>query len=89
MTVTVSAPAKLNLTLEILAKREDGYHEIRSVIQTIDLCDRLTFDVNKDVKIQSDMPEWNEEQSLLVHLAPLLPCHQRTALHVSFQEQRQ
>jgi 4-diphosphocytidyl-2-C-methyl-D-erythritol kinase len=37
------APAKINLTLEILGKRKDGYHEIRSVMQTIDLCDVLTF----------------------------------------------
>ncbi|MCD4670882.1 MAG: 4-(cytidine 5'-diphospho)-2-C-methyl-D-erythritol kinase [Actinomycetia bacterium] len=37
------APAKINLTLEILGKREDGYHDINSVMQTIDLCDILTF----------------------------------------------
>lgn len=35
------APAKINLTLEVLGKREDGYHEIRSVMQTIDLCDEV------------------------------------------------
>lgn len=33
------APAKINWTLEVLGRRGDGYHEIRSVIQTIDLCD--------------------------------------------------
>jgi 4-diphosphocytidyl-2-C-methyl-D-erythritol kinase len=38
------APAKVNWTLEVLRKRPDGYHEIRSVLQTIGLCDivRLT-----------------------------------------------
>ena len=35
------APAKINWTLEVLGKRDDGYHEIRSVMQTIDLCDEL------------------------------------------------
>jgi len=35
------APAKINWTLEVLGKREDGYHEVRSVLQTIDLCDVL------------------------------------------------
>jgi len=35
------APAKINWTLEVLGRREDGYHEIRSVMQTIDLCDEL------------------------------------------------
>ncbi len=38
--VTLKAPAKLNLTLEVLGKRDDGYHEIRSVAQTIGLRDR-------------------------------------------------
>ena len=35
--LTVKAPAKINLTLEVLGKRPDGYHEIRSVLQTLDL----------------------------------------------------
>lgn len=35
------APAKINWTLEVLGRREDGYHEIRSVMQTISLCDEL------------------------------------------------
>ena len=41
--IKMQAPAKLNLTLEVLARRGDDYHEIRSVIQAIGLCDRLTF----------------------------------------------
>ena len=39
--MTATAPAKLNLTLEVLKKRADGFHEIRSVVQTIDFCDKL------------------------------------------------
>jgi hypothetical protein len=35
--LTLKAPAKINLTLEVLGKRTDGFHEIRSVLQTIDL----------------------------------------------------
>jgi 4-diphosphocytidyl-2-C-methyl-D-erythritol kinase len=37
------APAKINWTLSILGKRPDGYHEIDTVMQTIDLCDELVF----------------------------------------------
>ena len=37
------APAKINWTLEVLGKRPDGYHEIRSVMQTIDLCDEIAL----------------------------------------------
>ena len=36
------APAKINWTLEVLARRDDGYHELRTVLQTIDLCDTVT-----------------------------------------------
>lgn len=39
--VTVLSPAKVNLTLEVGPRRPDGYHEIDSVVQTIDLCDVL------------------------------------------------
>ncbi|MCE5330135.1 4-(cytidine 5'-diphospho)-2-C-methyl-D-erythritol kinase [bacterium] len=45
------APAKINLTLEILGKRQDGYHNIMSLMQTIDLCDYLTFHKNPWLQI--------------------------------------
>ena len=35
------APAKINLALDILGKRPDGYHELRSVMQTVSLCDSV------------------------------------------------
>jgi 4-diphosphocytidyl-2-C-methyl-D-erythritol kinase len=41
MKVRTVAPAKINWTLEVLGKRPDGYHEIKSVMQTIDLCDEV------------------------------------------------
>ncbi len=63
--LTIPAPAKLNLTLEVLARRPDGYHEIRSVIQTVNLCDRLTFRASQSVDIRSDLPEWSPEKSLI------------------------
>ena len=40
------AYAKINLTLDITGRRDDGYHELRSVMQTINLFDLLTFDLN-------------------------------------------
>ncbi|MCD7948494.1 MAG: 4-(cytidine 5'-diphospho)-2-C-methyl-D-erythritol kinase [Oscillospiraceae bacterium] len=42
--MTVSAPAKINLTLDILRRREDGYHEMQMVMQTVSLADELTID---------------------------------------------
>jgi 4-diphosphocytidyl-2-C-methyl-D-erythritol kinase len=42
-TATVPAFAKLNLSLLVLGKRPDGYHELRTVFQTISLADKITF----------------------------------------------
>lgn len=39
---TRNAPAKVNLALDILGRREDGYHDLRMVMQTISLCDTVT-----------------------------------------------
>ena len=43
-----SAPAKLNLMLHIVGQREDGYHELQTVFQLIDLCDRIEITVRDD-----------------------------------------
>ncbi len=43
--LTESAFAKLNLTLDVLARREDGYHDIRSIEQTISLRDDVVVNV--------------------------------------------
>lgn len=63
--LTVKAPAKLNLTLEVLGKKQNGFHEIRSVIQTIDLCDTLQFAESRDIRITSDLKDWLPEKSLV------------------------
>ena len=41
--ITVTAPAKVNLHLEVLGLRSDGFHELAMVMQSIDLADRLSF----------------------------------------------
>jgi 4-diphosphocytidyl-2-C-methyl-D-erythritol kinase len=63
--VTVTAPAKINLTLEVLGKRSDGFHEIRSVLQTIDLCDTLHLEVGRGISFQCDTPGWSADKSLV------------------------
>ncbi len=45
--IKIKCPAKINLTLEILNKREDGFHNIQSVMQTINLFDILTIQIEK------------------------------------------
>lgn len=70
--LTILAPAKINLTLEVLARRPDSFHEIRSVIQTITLCDSLSFRLSREVALKSDMPHWIPEKSLVSKAVSLL-----------------
>lgn len=47
MKTTLSAPAKINLFLDVTARRPDGYHEISGVMQSISLCDTVTMEVTE------------------------------------------
>ncbi|MCA9848367.1 MAG: hypothetical protein KC472_10370, partial [Dehalococcoidia bacterium] len=46
--VRLIAPAKINLALEVLRKRPDGFHEIDTVMTTIDLADRVTIEPREE-----------------------------------------
>ena len=46
------APAKLNLFLHILGRRPDGYHELQTCFQFVDLCDEITIEVRVDGRIR-------------------------------------
>lgn len=51
------APAKLNLTLEVVAKRADGYHAIETLMVPVDLCDELEFDrIDGETSLTCDAP---------------------------------
>ena len=70
--LTLQAPAKLNLTLEVLGERHDGFHEIRSVIQAINLCDSLHFQLGQDIEFKADRLNWIPEKSLVSKAASLI-----------------
>ena len=70
--LTALAPAKINLTLEVLGRRPDGYHQIRSVIQTINLCDSLRFRLSHDIQFSCDNPGLVLEESLISRAISLL-----------------
>ena len=57
--ITLSSPAKLNLYLKVLNKRPDGYHNIVTLFERIDLCDEITFTLNQDgkIRIQCNHPQ--------------------------------
>ncbi len=70
--LTLLAPAKINLTLEVLCQRPDGFHEIRSVILTINLCDSLLFRSSGNIEFGCDNPDFVLEESLVSKAAGLL-----------------
>lgn len=74
--IKVKCPAKINLTLEILNKREDGFHNIQSVMQTIDLFDILTIKIEEnnkfEIKLSGTSDEIPYDERNLVHKAILL-----------------
>jgi len=70
--LTLQAPAKINLTLEVLDQRPDGYHQIRSVIQTINLCDSLRFRLSHHIQFSCDNPDFVPEESLVSRATALL-----------------
>jgi 4-diphosphocytidyl-2-C-methyl-D-erythritol kinase len=66
------ARAKLNLTMEVLGRRPDGYHEIRSIMQTIDLADVLEAEKAPELRLYCDQPHLSAEDNLVFRAARLL-----------------
>ena len=66
---------KINLTLEITARRTDGFHEINSVMQTISLCDTVSVTPNTELIIQQAGYVLPPESDLVMQAAVLLKSH--------------
>lgn len=60
-TIKIKCPAKINLTLEIVNKREDGFHNIKSIMQTISLYDFLTISIEKSNKSEINLSGTSNE----------------------------
>lgn len=68
--LTVYAPAKVNLVLEVLGRLGD-YHRIASIVQSIDLCDSLSFELDREMRFECDDPGL-EHDNLVTRAAELL-----------------
>jgi 4-diphosphocytidyl-2-C-methyl-D-erythritol kinase len=73
-TLTLPAPAKLNLMLHILGRRADGYHELQTLFQFLDHGDELTFSLRDDgqVRLLTELPGVDHDSNLIVRAARLL-----------------
>jgi len=78
------APAKLNLFLHIIGRREDGYHLLQTIFQFLDYSDEIELALREDGKIRrlSGLSSVKAEDDLVVRAAKLLKKHTNTAYGV-------
>ena len=72
--IKLKARAKINLGLDVIRKRDDGYHEVRMVMQTIGIYDRITMTKNVDGKfnITANLPFLAVNENTLMYKAFML-----------------
>ena len=70
--VSVHSYAKINLGLEITGHRDDGYHDLISVMQTISLADTLIFNPSDNISVDSGVPGLAQEDDLIWQAAVAL-----------------
>ena len=71
--LTLRTSAKVNLVLEVLGKRADGYHELSTVLQAVDLFDRLVLEEDEAFALRTTDPELpTDDANLVVRAARLL-----------------
>ena len=56
MEITEKAPAKINLGLDVISKRTDGYHELDMIMASVDLSDRITVRELSSLSLDQQMP---------------------------------
>ena len=60
------APAKINLQLHILGLRSDGFHELESIMQSVDLCDEITLRPSKEIRLRCSDPRLPSDKDNLM-----------------------
>src|SRR6185436_9966400 len=70
MKLTLPSFAKINWTLEILGKRPDGYHEVRTLLQTVSAADEMTFELTEQgISVLCDHPDVPCDETNLAYRA--------------------
>jgi len=80
--LTLPAPAKLNLMLHITGRRADGYHNLQTLFQFIDLCDELSFRLRDDdqLTLEPQIDGVDFEDNLIIKAARALQANSDKAL---------
>jgi 4-diphosphocytidyl-2-C-methyl-D-erythritol kinase len=87
--VVVPSYAKLNLDLRVLHKRSDGFHELRTIFQTISLCDRLKIQFKKSRQTNIELDSTVElEDNIILKAARAVLEYMDVSAHVRFSLQK-
>jgi len=70
--IELSAPAKINLNLRILGKREDGFHDLETLMTCVDLADTLTVSKANSLQFTCSRPDLETENNLVIRSVHLL-----------------
>ena len=70
--LSLKAYAKINLTLEVLGRRDDGFHEVATIMQTVDLHDTVRLSPASDITLTCDDPALQSPDNLAYKAAQLL-----------------
>lgn len=79
----IAAPAKINLTLEVMSKRDDGYHALRSVMVPLRLCDELSIEPSERFSFSCSDESLGGEENLVVRAARALDPAASLALRLT------
>ncbi|HUF53569.1 MAG TPA: 4-(cytidine 5'-diphospho)-2-C-methyl-D-erythritol kinase [Dehalococcoidia bacterium] len=67
--ITTVVPAKINWTLEVLGRRDDGYHRVRTVMQTVDVCDEVSVEIAEGLTIARNTAYADDSGDLVARAA--------------------
>lgn len=68
--IVLKAYAKVNLALDVIRRRENGYHDLKMIMQTVDLYDVITIEkISEGIEISGSVPELKYDESNLIYKA--------------------
>ena len=70
--ITLDANAKINLSLDVTGRREDGYHFVSMVMQSVSLCDRVELEKADEIVLETDSGEIPADESNIAYKAAKL-----------------